>query len=340
MKGICRIVGGGLTAAALLATLVTNANADTPTDIGQSVTIVSNITVDPSSVLVPPGLQVVSVEKSVPDSLVDCSHFVDKSIEPIRDSDGESTIGYNRTWTVHCWSTHPQLLSITFTLDRAPIIGQEGSTFTRTLQYTEPAPNGDPKDYSFLDAGQGTRKPIRALSCRPVKVRINPGKPADPAFEWAAKYALERVRSQTGLPLKLKGRTSFMPQQRRLGKTGQMTIAFAFPGKGGSGYSTLLDPAYSDSIPGTGGFRATNKRILTQAVVINRTAADHEIPDFRSSTMINALLQELLHTLGVGPASLDGGQIMSPAASGVVEHTYWGAGDLTALRKIKKYTKC
>lgn len=209
-------------------------------------------------------------------------------------------------------------------------IASGGQSASQVVDYTRPAPVGRPSDFSIarLD-GHG----MRFAPCRPVPVRFNPG-PAPPPFAMRGfRYALQQVREASGIPLRYKGTTSFVPRMGHQTTGTGLSVAFARYGRkaGRSDFPQLASPY----VIGIGGWRSDPSRrwLASGYAVIERTKETSNEWDYVLTAM-----HEIGHAVGLDHASARGKQVMAPAVS--APGITWGRGDLRGLRLVGPRRSC
>ena len=94
---------------------------------------------------------------------------------------------------------------------------------TLTFGYVQPAPVGRASDYTL---SRYAGRQMRYKPCRVVPVRFNPGPSPRPAFvQRGFRYALQQVAQASGIQLRYKGHTSFVPGNDRRTKGKGISVA-------------------------------------------------------------------------------------------------------------------
>jgi hypothetical protein len=195
---------------------------------------------------------------------------------------------------------------------------------TQSLAYTLGPPVGRASDFRVARF-EGRR--MRWRPCLPVPVRFNPGPAPRPAFvESGFRYALRQVRQASGIPLRYRGLTSFVPKAGRQVPAEGIVVAYVGAGRGSK--RSNFPQLQPERVLGIGGWRSDPAGRWLQAgyAVVKRTAATRD-----ETTYVVTMMHEIGHAIGLDHASVRGRQVMAPAESapGIV----WGLGDLTGLRK-------
>lgn len=234
-------------------------------------------------------------------------------------ADRDESAGLVTTVTAACWATESQTITVT-----VKYAGQQASA---TLAFTSPRPSGSPRDYRLMRTSSG--HVLRFESCITIPVRLNLGSsPRNPYLENATLFAVRQLAQASGLRLVFKGRSGYMPRRGVQPPSRGIWIGYAYPGRG-KGRSDLLTRGNRDEL-GIGGPYYSGSTIVSGQLVLSRK----NLARFGGTPLlIETIMHELAHTVGVDHSSARGGQIMAPVASGKANVT-WGRGDLRALKKV------
>ncbi len=198
---------------------------------------------------------------------------------------------------------------------------------TLTFGYVQPAPVGRASDYNL---SRYAGRQMRYKPCRVVPVRFNPGPSPRPAFvQRGFRYALQQVAQASGIQLRYKGHTSFVPGNDR--RTKGKGISVAYVPKSRSTFPQLR-PA---QVLGIGGWVTDNsRRWLASGYAVIKRSNDTE----DEMTYILTVMHEIGHAVGLDHASIRSKQVMAPAES--APGITWGKGDLRGLHKAGPRTSC
>lgn len=299
-----------------LLTLVT-ALAVTPVlaPAAQASTEFQQVAIDLSSLQVPAEAEVtLTWQPQISPTYVEC-----------KTADRAESAGLLTSVTASCWATESQTITVT-----ASYAGQQASA---PLAFTSPKPAGSPRDYRLMRTPGGQF--LKFESCATIPVRINlGGAPRNPDLEFAARFAVRQLAQASGLRLVFKGRSSYMPRRGAEPPRRGIWIGYAYPGAG-KGRSNLLTRGNRDEL-GIGGPYYSGRTIVSGQLVLSRK----NLAKFGGTPLlIETLMHELAHTVGVDHSSARGGQIMAPVATGEANVT-WGRGDLRALQKVGPGRSC
>jgi hypothetical protein len=176
---------------------------------------------------------------------------------------------------------------------------------------------------------------LKFAACVRIPVRLNPGSgPRNPDLEFATEFAVRQVARASGLRLVYKGRSTFMPRRGVQPPRRGIWIGYAYPGSG-KGRSNLLTRGNRDEL-GIGGPFFSGRTIVSGQLALSR----RNIARFGGTPLlIETIMHELGHTVGLDHSRARGGQVMAPVATGKPNVT-WGRGDLRGLRKIGPGRTC
>lgn len=241
-----------------------------------------------------------------------------------RTEDTTENAGVLTTLTASCWATQSQIITVT-----ATYAGQAASA---QLAFTSPQPSGSSRDYRLMRSGGQV---LKFKPCVRIPVRLNRGlAPKNPELDFAARFAVQQVAEASGLRLVYKGRSSYMPQRGVEPPRRGIWIGYAYPGRG-PGRSNLLTRGNRDEL-GIGGPYFTGRTIVSGQLVLARK----NLGTFGGTPLlVETIMHELAHTVGVDHSSGRGGQVMAPVATGKPNVT-WGRGDLRALKKVGPGRAC
>lgn len=235
-------------------------------------------------------------------------------------SGARASNGLLTTVDVTCAADRSEPIAVTLT-------GPAAQQSTLRLAYERPAPVGRASDYDLSRYGG---RQMRFKPCRIVPVRFNPGPAPRPQFvEPGFQYALRQVAQASGIPLRYKGRTKFVPGADARTKGTGITVAYvpkrmsSFP---------QLRPA---TVLGLGGWITDNsRRWLASGYAVIKRSKDTE----NEMTYVLTVMHEIAHAIGLDHASVRGKQVMAPAES--APGITWGKGDLRGLKKAGPRKAC
>lgn len=202
-----------------------------------------------------------------------------------------------------------------------------GHSATLNLAYVLPPPVGRASDFNL---SRFAGRQMRFKPCRVVPVRFNPGPAPRPAFvEPGFQYALRQVAQASGIRLKYRGRTSFVPGFTDRTKGKGISVAYA---RAKASRFPQLRPS---QVLGIGGWVTDNsRRWLASGYAVIKRSKDTE----DETTYILTTMHEIAHAIGLDHASVRGKQVMAPAESAL--GITWGKGDLRGLRKAGPRRTC
>ncbi len=197
------------------------------------------------------------------------------------------------------------------------------------------APAAAGASYSVTTEGDQV---LRWNPCAAIDVRVNMSS-APSGARADLRGALTRLRRASGLPLRLVGTTSVVPNRRNEGRYAGITVAWA-----GNEQSDRLD----GTAAGEGGYSARAFRRDGSGGWAWRITSGYVVIDTASNARLRAgfgaggtrgalLLHELGHVVGLNHVD-DRGQLMYPVIA--TKAPRWGSGDLTGLASVGRPAGC
>lgn len=273
------------------------------------------VDIDVSALQVPAGADVaLTWQPGINPTYVEC-----------RRDDSAETAGFITMVAASCWATESQTITVTVTY-----AGQQASS---QLAYTTPKPSGSSRDFRLMRTPNG--QALKFESCVTIPVRLNAGSaPRNPELDYATRFAVQQLAQASGLRLVYEGRSNYMPRRGLEPPRRGIWIGYAYPGKG-KGRSSLLSRGNRDELGIGGPYYSGSTIISGQLVLARRNLARYG----GTPLLIETIMHELAHTVGVDHSSARGNQIMAPVATGEANVT-WGRGDLKALKKVGPGRTC
>ncbi len=240
-------------------------------------------------------------------------------------TDSGNSDGLTITVTASCWATQSQPITVTATY--------AGRSASAVLNFTSPQPSGSARDYRLMRNQNG--QPLKFKPCVRIPVRLNAGTaPRNTQLEFATTFAVRQIAQASGLRLVYKGRSRFMPRRGVQPPRRGIWIGYAYPGSG-RGRSNLLTRGNRDEL-GIGGPYYSGRTIVSGQLALSR----RNLARFGGTPLlIETIMHELAHTVGLDHSRPRGGQVMAPVATGKPNVT-WGRGDLRGLRKVGPGRSC
>jgi hypothetical protein len=184
------------------------------------------------------------------------------------------------------------------------------------------------------------RYTTRINPCQTVQYRINAtyGLPDPATAAQATHSAVAAISQATGVQFEYVGTSTYIPggKKQRWPKKTDLVVAWADPADTSWGIDEGLAAA-GGGVKGRWARDARGRRVIEN--YRSGVVADALEPNVNSVTVVQVLMHELGHVMGLGHVS-DPLQHMSSSGGYDVPPLQWGAGDLTGLRKVGLMAGC